>query len=290
MADVAHTTPTAQGLLTPGRDRRSRSSRALRALALTMIALGTLALVDAVVTLVWQEPVSWLYATFEQEHLEGALHEVEHALPSPAEQHALASIPGEQRRIAFLARELQQHAPNGGAVGRIVIPRINASYVIVKGTDTSDLERGPGVYPETSFPGIGGTTAIAGHRTTFLAPFRHIDALLRGSTIRLQMPYAVFTYRVLDQRVVAPGDVVAAEANVGYSRLVLSACTPLFSAEKRLLVYARLVQEDPRGAALRVPGGGQPQPIEVVPSPGAARRNLPAVLEPTDPMPLTPAV
>jgi sortase A len=290
MADAARTSTTA--IITPGRSRsRSRSSRALRALALTLIAAGTVALLDAVVTLVWQEPVSWLYATLEQEHLEGALHEVERAAPSQAERRALASIPDEQRRIAFLARELQRHAGNGSAVGRIEMPLIGASYVVVKGTDTGDLERGPGVYPETSFPGVGtGTTAVAGHRTTFLAPFRHIDALRNGSTIRLQMPYAVFTYRVIGQRVVAPTDVRAAVANVGYARLVLSACTPLFSAEKRLLVYARLVREDPRGAARALPGGGQPQPIQVRQPGSSARRRLPAVLEPADALQLTPAV
>ena len=289
MADAGQTTSTA--LLTSGRSRsRSRSSRALRALALAMIAAGTLALVDAVVTLVWQEPLSWLYATLQQEHLEGALAEVEHAVPTQAEQRVLASIPDEQRRIAFLARELQQHAPNGSAVGRIEIPQIGASYVVVKGTDTGDLERGPGVYPETSFPGIGGTTAIAGHRTTFLAPFRHIDSLHAGATIRLRMPYAVFTYRVSGQRVVAPTDVEAAVSTVGYSRLVLSACTPLFSAAKRLLVYAKLVEENPRGAARAVPGGGRPHPIRVGRPAAPARRKLPPVLEPSDPLPLTPSV
>jgi sortase A len=291
MGGAGRTTTTAM-LLTGGArpSRRSRSARALRALALAMIAAGALALLDAVVTLVWQEPVSWLYATLQQEGLEGSLHDVESAVPSQTERRLLASIPDEQRRIAFLARELQRHAGNGSAVGRIEMPQIGASYVVVKGTDTGDLERGPGVYPETNFPGIGGTTAIAGHRTTFLAPFRHIDALRAGSTIRLQMPYAMFSYRVSGQRVVAPTDVQAAVSDVGYSRLVLSACTPLFSAEKRLLVYARLVEVVPRGAAREVPGGGRPQPIEVRTAGASKHRRLPAVLEPADPLPLTPAV
>ncbi len=224
--------------------------------------MGALALIDAGVTLVWQEPLSALYAKLRQDHLSGTLRAAERAAPTAFERHALASLPDERRRIAFLARELQRHAGGGSAVGRIVIPRIDASYVVVKGTDTSDLESGPGIYSETNFPGVAGTTAIAGHRTTYLAPFRHIDALRPGNRILLNMPYARFTYTVIAQRVVAPSDVRAAVANVGYRRLVLSACTPLFSAEKRLLVFARLTRTVPEGAARRLPGHPAVQPIQ----------------------------
>ena len=214
--------------------------RTWRVLSVVLVLAGALALIDAGVTLVWQEPLSALYAKLRQDHLSGTLRAVERAVPTPLERRALASLPDERRRIAFLARELERHAGGGSAVGRIVIPLINASYVVVKGTDTSDLQSGPGIYSETSFPGVAGTTAIAGHRTTYLAPFRHIDALRRGSRILLKMPYAHFTYTVIGERVVAPTDVRAAVGNVGYSRLVLSACTPLFSAAKRLLVLRAL--------------------------------------------------
>ena len=84
-----------------------------------------------------------------------------------------------------------------------------------------------------------GTTAIAGHRTTWLAPFRHIDALHRGESIVLEMPYARLLYRVIGSRVVLPTDVSVLDP-VGYSRVILSACTPLFSASHRLIVFARL--------------------------------------------------
>lgn len=234
----------------------------LRALAILLIVLGSLALIDAAVTLLWQEPFSALYAKLEQDHLRGALHKLERTAPSPAERRTLASLPDERGRIAFLARELQRRSGEGGPVGRIVIPSIGASYVVVHGTDTSALESGPGIYSETDFPGIPGTTAIAGHRTTYLAPFRHIDALRPGNRILLYMPYAHFTYTVIGQRVVAPTDVRAAVDGVGYSRLVLSACTPLFSAAKRLLVFAHLTRTVPVGAARRVPGGGAVRPIE----------------------------
>jgi sortase A len=273
------------------RSRRPRRGRgAWRALSIALIAVGALALVDAGVTLVWQEPFSALYAKFRQDHLNGTLRAAERATPTAVERRALASLPDERRRVAFLANELQRHAPNGSAIGRIVIPKIDASYVFVKGTDTSDLESGPGVYSETNFPGIAGTTAIAGHRTTYLAPFRDINELSPGNHILLEMPYAHFTYTVIGQRVVLPTDVSAAVSNVGYTRLVLSACTPLFSAEKRLLVYARLTKTVPVGAA-RVLGGRVYQPSLIQPivstqttRPRAAEpAPLPTLLEPTQP-------
>ena len=236
---------------TRARRRRRRSAgpgrRSVRALALLLIAAGTLALADGVVTLVWQEPFSALYAKFRQDDLRHALARAERAPPTPHEQHVLGTLPSARQRIAFLASEFERKSREGDAIGRIDIPRIGASFVVVKGTSTSDLESGPGVYPETTFPGLPGTTAIAGHRTTYLAPFRHIDALRPGNRILLHMPYARFTYLVVGSRVVAPTDVQAAIGQVGYSRLVLSACTPLFSAAKRLLVFARLQRAEPAG-------------------------------------------
>jgi sortase A len=286
---------TAQAAALPrGDGRRTAAGRALRALAILMIVAGALALLDAVVTLVWQEPVTALYAMFQQEHLNGALRDVERAVPTPTERRTLASLPDERRRIEFLASELQRHAGDGAAVGRILIPRVGANYVVVDGTDTEDLKSGPGIYRETSFPGIPGTTAIAGHRTTYLAPFREINFLKPGNHILLYMPYAHFTYTVIGQRVVSPSDVAAAVSNVGYSRLVLSACTPVFTAEKRLLVYARLTRTVPVGAARVLPGGATPVPIEAQPrrAARATRRRgaLQQMLVSLDPHSVSPLV
>jgi sortase A len=274
-----------------GRPPRGRGGRwTLRALAVALIGAGALALIDGVVTLLWQEPVSALYAAIRQDHLSGALRTVERSPPTPLERHALASIPDEQARIALLARDLERRAREGSAVGRIVIPSIGASFVVVKGTKAGDLQSGPGIFPETGFPGIPGTTAIAGHRTTYLAPFRHVDALRRGNRILVNMPYAHLTYTVLGRRIVAPTNVEAAVANVGYTRLVLSACTPLFSAEKRILVYGRLTRIVPVGAARQLPGGALAQPIgsPLAPVAPSARPSLPAVLEPLQPHVLAP--
>jgi sortase A len=268
---------------------RSRSFRAARALAVLLILAGALALADGIVTLVWQEPISALIAKLRQDHLKGELARVEAAPAPAAEQRELAAIADQRSRIAFLAEALQRSTPTGRAIGKIVIPSIGANFVMVFGTDTSDLESGPGLYRETTFPGIDGTTAIAGHRTTYLAPFRHIDALRKGQTIHLEMPYGRFVYTVIGHRVVAPTDVRAATANVGYSRVVLSACTPLFSAAKRLLVYGRLTRAEPRGAARLLTGGHVAQPLEYPLRPKPARR-LPPVLVSLGPYYVSPAV
>jgi sortase A len=287
MSELSFTSATPAGSPTSKEGGR-RYSRLLRAAAVALIAVGALALIDAIVTLVWQEPISALVATLRQDHLRGALRREEQALPTPAERRTLASLGDERRRIAFLAAELQRRAGDGSAVGRIVIPRIGVSFVVVKGTDSEALKSGPGIFSGTSFPGLSSTTAIAGHRTTYLAPFRHIDALARGSRILLQMPYAHFTYTVIDQRVVPPRDVQAAEAYLGYTRLVLSACTPLFSAAKRLLVFAKLTRTVPVGAARELPGGALAHPI-VGGRPAPSRRPpLPAVFEPLGPGVLPP--
>jgi len=248
---------------------------AFRVLAYALIVLGGLALVDAAVTLVWQEPVSALYAKLRQEQLSGALRREERAAPTPVEKLALANLADQRARVAFLADELEHRAGEGSAVARIRIPRIGVSSVVVKGTRASDLRSGPGIYPETVFPGIPGTTAIAGHRTTYLAPFRHIDALHRGNRILLDAPYAHFTYTITGKAVVKPTDVAAATRTVGYPRLVLSACTPLFSAAKRLLVYARLTSTVPAGAA-----AAAPLSTLRARAAGRARSSSPAVLEP----------
>jgi sortase A len=248
------TSPPAQDAGRRGGRGPSAGRRALRALSTTLIVCGALALLDAGTTLVWQEPLSALYATLQQDHLRGALRRLERAQPTVPERARLRRLADERRRVAFLAGELQRHAALGSPVGRIRIPRIGADFVVVYGTGIEELEQGPGiytqsVYPGTRFPGLGGTTAIAGHRTTFLEPFRHIDELRRGDRIVLDMPYAHFTYTVTGHRAVDPSDVADAIGNVGYSRLVLSACTPLFSAAERLLVFARLTRTVPVGAA-----------------------------------------
>jgi sortase A len=225
--------------------RPARTRRALRALSSVLIVAGAILLADAVATLLWQEPVSAVYAHFRQGALGDRLAEIEQAPLEPAEQRALKRIPDSRRRLAFLARALERRLKEGDPIGRIVMPAIGVSDVFVEGTAAADLRSGPGHYPATPLPGERGTVAIAGHRTTYGAPFRRIDQLDRGDRIELRMPYGRFAYRVERTRIVPPTE-TSVTRRVAYDRLVLSACHPLYSAAQRIVVFARLDTAVPR--------------------------------------------
>jgi sortase A len=218
----------------------------LRAFSTVLIAAGVLLLVDAGLTLAWQEPVSAVYARLNQNALGGDLEDLEEAGPTPLEERALRSLPDQRRRLAFLARSLRRRLDDGDAAARIRIPEIDVNFVVVDGTDGGDLRKGPGFFPETPLPGVGGTVAIAGHRTTYAAPFRNVDDLDRGDEIVVEMPYARFEYSVERTRIVDPNAIWVTK-RVGYDRLVLSACHPLYSAAERIIVFARQVRVEPRG-------------------------------------------
>ena len=129
------------------------------------------------------------------------------------------------------------------------MPAIGVSSVVVAGTGASSLRLGPGHYPGTPLPGARGTVAIAGHRTTYGAPFRHLDELARGDRVELRMPYGTFVYRV-EQRRIVPPTALWVTRRASYDRLILSACHPLYSAAKRIVVFARLIDKRPRGDRL----------------------------------------
>jgi sortase A len=216
-----------------------RTRRTLRALSTVMIVAGVILLADAGVTLRWQEPVSAVYAHFQQDRLSDRLETLERTPLAPAERRALDRIPDERRRLAFRARAFDRRLEPGDPMGRIVMPSIGVSEVFVEGTGAGDLRTGPGHYPETPLPGERGTVAIAGHRTTYGAPFHDVDDLERGDRIELRMPYGRFVYRVERTRIVPPTETSVID-RVAYDRLVLSACHPLYSAAKRIIVFARL--------------------------------------------------
>jgi sortase A len=213
--------------------------RALRTLSSVLIVAGALLLLDAGLTLVWQEPVSAVYAHLQQSRLDDELERLGRVPLAPAEQRALEKIPDPRRRLAFRARALERRVEPGDPVGRIVMPSIGVSEVFVEGIGGGDLRSGPGHYPQTPLPGERGTVAIAGHRTTYGAPFRRIDQLDGGDRLELRMPYGRFTYRVERTRIVEPAETSVIE-RVAYDRLVLSACHPLYSAAQRIVVFARL--------------------------------------------------
>ena len=223
--------------------------RTLRTLSTVLIITGAMLLVDAGLTVAWQEPVSALYARVTQDRLGGDLEDLEKARLSPIEQRALDRLASGDKRTAFLARTLKRRRKEGEAAGRIRMPAIGASFVLVDGTRPSSLRKGPGFFPESPYPGAHGTTAIAGHRTTYQAPFRNIDKLKRGNRIIVDMPYGRFTYEVERKRIVRP-DALWVLRRTSYDRLILTACHPLYSAAKRIIVFSRLVRTEPRGDAL----------------------------------------
>src|SRR3954447_19415174 len=176
----------------------------LRFVASVLIMSGILMLVDAVLTVTWQEPVS---AYFAQRSQDGLNKELRLDLPQvEADKRLVASIRDQRLRLRRLADLAEKRARTGHAIGTIKIPKIGADYAVVQGTDTDSLRKGPGHYPATSFPGQGGTVAIAGHRTTYLAPFNQIDKLKKGDQIVLEMPYGRFVYAVDRTKIVLPTD------------------------------------------------------------------------------------
>jgi sortase A len=153
---------------------------------------------------------------------------------------------GTARAQAALSRELdaakprRTHPREGSALGRILVPRLGLRMVFVEGTSRADLARGPGHYRITRMPGRGGTVAIAGHRTTHLRPFRHLDDLRPGNNVYLQMPYGTYRYVVYARRIVDDKDWSILRPR-RFEKLVLSACHPLYSASQRIVVFGRLV-------------------------------------------------
>jgi sortase A len=225
--------------------------RLIRDVSSVLIISGLLLLVDAGVTLLWQEPVTAVIGLIKRDQINKRYLSFQTAPLSRLDRSALIDLHSIEQRISYLARREQRQITTGAAIGRIVIHKIGASFDIVQGTDTSSLEKGPGHYEATALPGLDQTVAIAGHRTTYLAPFRHIDALSPGDQIVLKMPYGQFTYVVQYHKIVLPTALWITK-NVGYDRLVLSACNPLYSAAQRIVVFARLQGEQPTGAVRSV--------------------------------------
>ncbi len=236
--------------LAPRRIGRLPLRRLVRDISSVLMISGLLLVLDAGATLVWQEPVTAVIALIKRSQIDKRYLSFQTAPLTVVERHALVKLPAPGQRIGYLARREQHQVGTGDAIGHISIPKIGAGYEVVQGTDEATLEKGPGHYPGTAFPGLGQTVAIAGHRTTYLAPFRHLDALRPGDRIVLKMPYAVFTYAVQYRRIVLP-TALWVTRNVGYERLVLSACNPLYSAAQRIIIFARLKSVAPLGPARR---------------------------------------
>lgn len=149
---------------------------------------------------------------------------------------------------------------DGEAVARIEIPAIGVDKIVVKGVQVADLRKGPGYYPSTALVGNSGNTAIAGHRTTYGAPFNKIDELQPGDEIHITGILGRFTYEVMAPDVAfaeqlhtvegqGPGHVLVRPGDTWVlgdfrdNRITLTACNPKFSARQRIIVAARLVDD-----------------------------------------------
>ncbi len=128
---------------------------------------------------------------------------------------------------------------DGNPVGLMRIAKIGLDKVIVQGTSTNDLRQGPGHYPGTPLPGELGNAAIAGHRTTYGAPFYNLDALVPGDLIVITTVQGTFTYSVTGTVIVSPNDTSVVD-DTAFPELTLTTCNPRFSASQRLVVHARL--------------------------------------------------
>jgi sortase A len=264
-AETAAAAPETSEAETPaaGEARRRRPRIApgwRRRTAIVMAVVGTLLLAEAAVTLAWKEPLTAYLAARSQDDLDKQLDDLgrQKVALGADEQRSLAAIHDAgartKKRMAILAGRLDDSVPEGEALGRIQIDRIDIDFVFVQGTDGASLRKGPGHYDQgrTVLPGEEGVVGIAGHRTTYEAPFSDVDELKTGDRITLRMPYGVFTYEVTGRRIV-PADYPHAfttdEAGSG-ERLVLSACHPRYSSEQRILIDSKLVASRPLGSAI----------------------------------------
>jgi sortase A len=228
------------GVAPPGR----RTGRVRRALLFAGLVLGLLICADGIATIVWQEPLTAVMQSRDQAALRDDLGNLQRTFaaagrvgPRPRESTT--------QRIEREAGALLDSRPAGRALGSIRIPRIGLKSVFVESTGHDALAKGPGHYKGTTLPGLPGTVGLAGHRTTYGAPFRHVDNLPKGSRIEIRMPYGRFIYRVVGTQITTPDDAAALRSRTGAHLLVLTACHPLYSAAKRIVVTAHQTYAEP---------------------------------------------
>lgn len=221
--------------------------RFLRHLGTALAIAGVALILDAGLTVVWQEPFSALYAKVVQGAVDDDLAAFASRGPADVERQALEALPERDQRLAFLARSVRRRVPAGDPVGQLSIPKLGLRQAVIDGSRDGDLRKGPGLIESTDLPGLGGTTAIAGHRTTYGAPFHNVDKLGKGDRIDVSTPYGRFIYRVSGTRIVEPTEVWVLD-RIGRERLVLSACHPKHSAAQRIIVFAELDRYTPPAA------------------------------------------
>src|SRR5438309_5647879 len=177
--------------------------RSIRILGTVLIVAGTLTLAWALVVWQWQDPFTALYTKWKQHQLTSQYERRVRAFHAPI---ATASFAAERRSIAREARRYRLSSTRGEAIGRIRVPRMGVNMILVNGTDHDTLKKGPGRDLRTFMPGENRLVYIAGHRTTYLAPFSHLDPMRPGDQVTIELPYGTFIYSVTQHRLVAATD------------------------------------------------------------------------------------
>lgn len=217
--------------------RRSCGSRAASAMRCMsyLLAFASVAVLAYVGIVLWRgDPITAAYTKRQQARLRSEL-------TLSLQQQAYAR--GDQAR-RWKRRRIGNPLRDGSPLGIIRIPRLRVESVVIEGTSSADLAKGPGHYRVTDLPGSGGVVAIAAHRTTYGAWFRHVDELAHGDPIYVDYRGRTFVYRVTGTRIVSPRDVQVLRYR-GYEKLVLSTCHPVYSAKQRLIVFGRLAASRP---------------------------------------------
>jgi sortase A len=222
--------------------------RAIRLAGGFLVVAGVCTVLWALVVWQWQDPFTSVYTWYEQRQLASSYDKTlktYRPLPPPRVVPKRSWIPAERKLIAREAKSYQRSLHSGQAAGRIKVPRLGLNDVLVAGTDESSLMKGPGWDSQTYLPGEGQLIYVAGHRTTYSAPFADIDALKPGDLVTIEVPYATFFYRVRTH-VIVPADDLARLQSHGREVIALQACHPRFFATQRYIVYADPIRVEPR--------------------------------------------
>ena len=194
-----------------------------------------------------------LYADRGQSHLKGELARLFHgALPPDAAAFERGHPPSATHlpRLASSPAPSEATPPTTAPIGMLAIPAINVYFAVVQGVSETQLEQGPGHYPDTALPGEAGNAAIAGRRVTYAHPFYDLNALVAGDPIYVLTAQGLFRYSVVRTQVVAPTDVRVLDSSSDAATLTLTTCNPRYSAATRMVVTADF---DPGPPARRGP-------------------------------------
>ncbi len=215
----------------------------LRGTGVLLAVGGSLLLLWVLAVWRWQDPLTLVVNKRAQSELQNT-YEVrlvrERIAPTPRPAIATPSQ-------AKLAASYRERTETGDPIGRLTVPRLDLEIMVVYGTDRETLKKGPGLHPSTGFPGQRFLTYVAGHRTTYGAPFSDIDELRPGDKITFAVPYGTYRYEVVGHRIVRDDQIEVLKGR-GREELALQACWPRFFASHRYIAYAKLVGVDPAPA------------------------------------------